>query len=152
MEYWSDDYITSSDSDDEEEEPVEYRDPRDIDYEHLENLLDSRQAPPSIPYVGRIGVVELRVCAVGSKRVDIESVVDATSVASWEHWLHKKVLPRPSQFRFEDWEAMHEFCFHVCECCNVVADESRVRSCMIRLLAHGDFVHRQLDRGGMHRR
>lgn len=149
MDYWSDEYCSSSES---EEEEVEPRDPRDIDYEYLEQFISTRHAPPAISYVDRLGVVALRTCVVASKRADIESVVDATSVASWEHWQQKKVFPRPAQFAYDDWEAMHEFCFHLCECCSVSPDESRVQSCMIRLLAHGEFLHRQLDRGGMHRR
>ena len=149
MDYWSDDSVSSVES---EEEEVEHRDPRDIDYEYLEQLKETRHAPPAIPHADRWGVVALRVCVVGAKRTDIESVVDATSVNSWEHWQRKERFPRPAQFGYDDWEAMHEFCFQLCECCNVVADESRVQSCMIRLLAHGEFLHRQLDRGGMYRR
>ena len=149
-EYWSDFSVSSSEEESEEE--VELRDPRDIDYEYIEQLMDTRQAPPAIPHVNHLSVVDLRACVVAPKRNDIASVVDAISASSWEHWLNKKHFPRPSQFRYEDWEAMHEFCFHLCECCNVDTDESRVRSCMIRLLAHGNFIHRQLDRAMMHRR
>ena len=41
MDYWSDDSMSSVES---EEEEVEYRDPRDIDYEYLEQLLETRHA------------------------------------------------------------------------------------------------------------
>jgi hypothetical protein len=140
MDYWSDASYTS-DSEEEDVEPEELYDPRDLDYWAIEHYLDTRGPPSVIEYAKNIGTVALRECVVGSLRTDIESVVNFAETFSWSSFCLclSNYKTENHYFSQDDWDAIGEYCFSLCECCDVVVDMDRVRSCMIRILEHGKF-------------
>ena len=140
MDYWSDaSYI--SDSEEEDVEPEELYDPRDVDYWTIEHYLDTRGPPTVIGYVKNIGTVALRECVVGSLRKDIGSVVNFVETFSWSSFWEGRSNYKTENhyFSHDDWDAIGEYCFSLCECCDVVVEMDRVRSCMIRILEYGKF-------------
>jgi|TARA_B110000967_G_C18871367_1_gene555615 hypothetical protein len=141
MEYWSDASFTS-DSDDDEDEAEDIYDPRDVDYWNIEEFLETRGPPPVIEYAQKIGTVALRQCVVGAIRSDIESVIHFGETFSWNSFWEIGTFNEKSNrnyFSFEDWDAIGEYCFSLCEQCNLIVDMDRVRSCMIRILEYGHF-------------
>lgn len=139
-EYLSD--ASMSSSDDEEEEEEELYDPRELDYWALEDYLDGHRPPPVIEYVEKIGVVALREAVVSPMRRNIEGVVDSLSVWTWKSfWRREPQTTDNANFSHEDWDAIGSFCFGLCGQCKVDPTMDRVRSCMIRILSHGNFKH-----------
>jgi len=136
--YLSDASLSESDSDNEIEEE-ELRDPRDIDYENIERLLDSRGPPPVIEYITKLGVVTLRSCIVELIRTDITRVVDSTSASNWKAFW-SNCIEKKANFTFEEFDAMGEFCLELCHCCIPEPSRVQVQSCIIRILAHGNFL------------
>tara|TARA_B110000093_G_scaffold155053_1_gene171728 strand:+ start:1097 stop:1549 length:453 start_codon:yes stop_codon:yes gene_type:complete len=140
MDYWSDASYTS-DSEEEDVEPEELYDPRDVDYWAIEHYLDTRGPPSVIEYAKNIGTVALRECVVGNIRKDIESVVNFVETFSWSSFWEgpSNYKTDDHYFSHDDWDAIGEYCFSLCECCDIVVDMDRVRSCMIRILEYGKF-------------
>jgi len=148
MDYWSDASYTS-DSEEEDVEPEELYDPRDLDYWAIEHYLDTRGPPSVIEYAKNIGTVALRECVVGNIRKDISLVVNFGETFSWySFWEGPSNYKTENHyfshddwnyFSHDDWDAIGEYCFSLCKCCDVVVDMDRVRSCMIRILEHGKF-------------
>lgn len=138
MEYLSDASF-SSDSEDEDNTVEEIYEPRELDYWAIESLLESRGPPPIIQYCNDIGVVALRECVVSTIRTDIETVVNSSTVLSWRAFWKNSNNSGPVDFTREDWNAIGEFCMHLCECCTVGPSIQRIRSCIIYVLQHGKF-------------
>ncbi len=136
---WTDEEFSES-SGDEEEEEEEIFCPRELDYWDLEAYLEKRGPPPVIEYAADIGVFALRECVVMKENRKIDSVVDPISVHSWNnYWLGRPDNGR-ARFSFEDWEAIGEYCFGLCERIrDVEPTMRRVRSCMIYILKYGKF-------------
>lgn len=138
--YWWSDEEPDYSSDDEEEEEEDIYCPRELDYWDLEAYLDKRGPPPAIEYAANIGVFALRECVINPENRKIEYVVDPMSVHSWnDYWLGRPDSGR-APFSFEDWEAIGEYCFGLCERVRGVEPTMRrVRSCMIYILKYGKF-------------
>lgn len=136
--YWSDASF-SEESSEEDEEPEELYDPRDQDYWAIESFLDSRTPPPIIEYVSNIGTFSIREAIVNSIRTDIDSVVPLASTHSWQNFWSGGPRYTRAYFKYDDWDAIGEFCFNLCLCCDIKVDMTRVRSCIIYLLSYGNF-------------
>jgi hypothetical protein len=140
-EYWSDASITSSDSEEEDEEEEIYC-PRELDYWALEDFLETRRPPPVIEYLVHIGVVNLRECVIGDIRSDIDSVLKIPDKYGWiSFWQGKTTdsVSSPRYFSYEDWDAIGEYCFSLCECCRMDTNLERIKSTMINVLKYGKF-------------
>jgi hypothetical protein len=137
--WWSDDEnYSSSDSEEEEEEDVYC--PRELDYWDLEEYLEQRGPPPVIEYAATIGVFALRECVVMPENKKIEFVVDPISVHGWNDYWQGRPVSVYGKFSAEDWDAIGEYCFGLCERIRDVAPTlRRVRSCMIYILKYGKF-------------
>jgi len=136
--YWSD-ASCPEEEDSEEEEEEELYGPRELDYWAIEAYQDKRGPPPIISYVEKFNSFRLRECVIGPIRKDIESVVRLADSYSWQAFWNNTQGTSSSFFRYEDWDALGEFCFSLCECCNIEVDMDRVRSCMINILSYGKF-------------
>lgn len=139
MEWYSDASMSDSDSDSDEEEIVPLYTQRELDYEELEALLDSRGPPLVIAYAAQIGVVQLRECVVSLPTSKIEGVVDAKTVHSWKDFWQGKDCEETSLFSTKDWHDIGEFCLQLCVCCVPNPPPMQVRSCMIDILKYGKF-------------
>jgi len=146
VDYWSDASFTSDASDDEDDDEVELYTPREMDYWAIEAYLETRGPPPIIEYVQNLGSVALRECVIGPLRTDIRSVVSGSDSHSWRNFWSNGPDMKQGRFSHDVWDAIGEFCFVLCECCfidggpaRLEGDMTRVKSCMIRILAHGRF-------------
>ena len=140
MDYWSDASFTSEEED-EDEEQEELYDPRDQDYWAIEDYLERRGPPTIIDYAKTIGTVALRECVVSSLRTDIDSVILFGETFSWfSFWKGQNNYQTTNNyFSHDDWDAIGEYCYALCECCDIVVEMDRVQSCMIRILEYGNF-------------
>ena len=137
--YFSDVSEYSSDSEDEIDPPEVWCE-RELDYWRLEDVMDSRPPPPVVEYVQNIGLFNIRECVVGPIVVDPRQVMDSISANNWHaFWTHGREN-KDANLRFDDLDAIGEFCMLLCEACYEVVIPTRIRSCMLRILAHGRFV------------
>jgi len=135
--YLSDASMSSEDEEDEEEIEPLYTE-RELDYWAIEALLEKRGPPTVIEYAQNIGSVSLRECVVAPLKTDIRAVVNSLDSHSWRLFWQRRPVGS-GRFSYEDWDAIGEFCYSLCECCTNDPTMDRVRSCMIRLVGHGHF-------------
>ena len=138
-EYWSDASLSSEEDENEDEEEDEIYDQRELEYWTIEAYQGKRGPPPIISYVEKLNSFDLRECVVGPLCNDIQSVVRMADYYSWLAFWRKNGLAQNSYFRYEDWDAIGEFCTGLCECCDIEVNLDRIRSCMINILAYGKF-------------
>ena len=138
--YWWSDTENTEESDEEDIEEEEIYCPRELDYWDIETYLETRGPPPIIEYTANIGVFTLRECVVMRENKQIASVLDPMSVHSWNDYWQGRPISRESRFSAEDWEAIGEFCYGLCERVRGIEPTlCRVRSCMIYILKYGKF-------------
>ena len=131
---------TESDSDDEDEEQL--YDERDQEYWDIEAFLEDYCPPSAIEYVTKIGTVALYGCATDSVRTDIASVVPSKHVFTWKsYWSGRPEEAARNSFSHDEWDNMGRWAMQLCECCMEQPTMIQIRSCMIRLLSYGRFIH-----------
>ena len=138
MDLWSDDYSSSSDSEN-EEEPEEIYCPRQLDYWALEAFMDNCPPPPVLAYLEQMSLVTIRDCIV--RPVDKLNVYDIMSLSSARNWLSfwRNGQDNPdANLTFEDIDTVGQYCMRLCEQCEVY-DMHRVRACMKRMLRPGRY-------------
>lgn len=139
-EFWTDDDFDESCSDDDDDEEEEIYCPRELDYWSIEAYQEKRGPPPVISFASKLNAFELRECVVSNFTSDPSDAVGPLHVHSWRRFWENKpnVIHNPHTISTEEWDAIGEYCFGLCECC-MYTDMERVRSCMINILKYGHF-------------
>ncbi len=138
MDFWSDDYISSSESEPDEEEDEIYC-PRQLDYWALEEFMDFAPPPPVLTYLENVSLVTIRDCIVKpDDRLDIYDIVPLSCANNWQaFWSEGRENPH-CKLTFEDFDVIGEYCMRLCKECGVY-DMWQVRICMKRILRLGRF-------------
>lgn len=139
MEYYSDASL-STESDSEEEEPEEIYCPRELDYWAIEDLLEKHCPPPILEYLRTLSVVNIRESILAPITYKINHVIDSKSANNWQRFISHRPPLDYANITFDEFDAMGEYCMQLCEVCKVPATTPRIWSCMIRLLAYGNFI------------
>ena len=129
----------SSESDD-EIDPPEIWCERELEYWALEDVLDNRPPPPVIEYLTTIGLFHVRECVVGSMVEDPNEVMDSISANNWHAFWQNGRENNQACFSFEDFDIIGEYCMLLCDTCQVVVTNDRIKSCALRILKHGKFI------------
>ena len=138
-EFWSDYDFEESCSEDDEEEEEEIYCPRELDYWAIEAYCEKRGPPPVISFASKLNAFQLRECVVSNITNNPENAVGPLHVYSWTRfWESQPNVTHGDTISSEEWDAIGEYCFGLCECCGYT-DMERVRSCMIHILEYGHF-------------
>jgi hypothetical protein len=135
----SNDFSDYSDSDSDSDNEWDLMDQREVEYEQMEQAMESWPLPPCLLFLTNVSIVDLRECLVSSQRWSLAEVLSPASVYSWLNYRRgsHEFCPR-SRFQYADWDTIGEYCCMLCLKCAVPFSWHVV----LRVLKYGRFVNR----------